>query len=219
MSPSHSLMNMLLTSCSNHLYKLYNVYITLHMFSPFTNQTADNTTEKSFLKITCYTISTAQTLNIEKKNLYLKKREKKKKEFSSPVRFVKLDKYCGLFLKECIIVLNGPSAWFGYEIREKEKHIGKLNGELVPDDFATFHFHLLVKPLPVTAALNATPARSTFRARVEAAHAVHIQTVTQVLAIGEQSPFVVVHFVFGSNILPAWFKQTMSYRTVASGFL
>lgn len=185
------------------------------MFSKFKNQTADNTTEKSFLKNNMLHYINSTDIKYWEKNLYLKKREKK--EFSSPVRFVKLDKYCGLFLKECITVLNGPSAWFGYEIREKEKHIWKLNGELVPDDFATFHFHLLVKPLPVTAALNATLARSTFRARVEAAHAVHIQTVTQVLAIGEQSPFVVVHFVFGSNILPAWFKQTMS--TVASGFL
>lgn len=150
----------------------------------------------------------------EKKSLF---KEKKSVFFS--VTFVKLDKYCGLFLKECITVLHGPSAWLGYEIREKQKNIWKLNGKLVPDDFATFHFHLLVKPLPVTAALDAALARCTFRARVEAAHAVHIQTVTQVLAIGEQSAFVVVHFAFGSNILPAWFKQTVSYRTIASGFL
>lgn len=175
MSPSHSLMNMLLTSCSNHLYKLYNVYITLHMFSPFTHQTADNTTEKSFLKnnMLHYINSTDIKYWEKKKSLF-----KEKKSVSFSVNFVKLDKYCGLFLKECITVLNGPSAWFGYEIREKEKNIWKLNGELVPDDFATFHFHLLVKPLPVTAALNAALARKTFRARVEAAHAVHIQTVT-----------------------------------------
>lgn len=60
----------------------------------------------------------------------------------------------------------------------------KLKGKLVPDDLSTLHLHLLVKPLPVTATLDATFAGTAIRAGVEAAHAVHIQTVTRVLAIG-----------------------------------
>lgn len=83
----------------------------------------------------------------------------------------------------------------------------KLNSKLVPDDFSTFHFHLLVKPLPVAAALDAALARSAFGAGVEAAHAVHIQAVTQVLAVGEQPAFGVVDSAFGSDVLPAWLEN------------
>lgn len=68
-----------------------------------------------------------------------------------------------------------------------------LNSKLVPDDLSTLHLHLLVKPLPVTAALHSTFAWAALRAGVEAAHAIHVQTVAHVLAVEEQSAFAVVH--------------------------
>lgn len=78
-----------------------------------------------------------------------------------------------------------------------------LNSKLVPDNLSTFHLHLLVKPLPVAAALHSTLAWAAFVAGVEAAHAIHIQTVTHVLAVGEQLAFAVVHFALGSDGLSA----------------
>lgn len=69
----------------------------------------------------------------------------------------------------------------------------QLNSILVPYDLATLHLHLLVKPLPVAAALHAALAWAALGAGIEAAHAVPIQTVAEVLAVGEQLAFVVVH--------------------------
>lgn len=46
------------------------------MFSPFTHQTADNTTEKSFLKNNMlHYINSTDIKYWEKKNLYLKKKK------------------------------------------------------------------------------------------------------------------------------------------------
>lgn len=75
----------------------------------------------------------------------------------------------------------------------------ELKSKLVPDDFASFHFHLLVKPLPVAAAFNPALTGVTFRTGVEAAHTVHIQTVAHVLPVGQQTAFAVVHSAFGSS--------------------
>lgn len=69
----------------------------------------------------------------------------------------------------------------------------QLDSILVPYDLATLHLHLLVEPLPVAAALHAALARAAFGAGVEATHAVPIQTVAQVLAVGQQPAFVVVY--------------------------
>lgn len=49
------------------------------MFSPFTNQTADNTTEKSFLKNNMlHYIDSTDIKYWEKKSLFKEKRKKKK---------------------------------------------------------------------------------------------------------------------------------------------
>lgn len=64
---------------------------------------------------------------------------------------------------------------------------------LVPYDLTALHLYLLVKPLPVAAALHAALAWATLGAGVEAAHAVHVQAVARVLVVGQQSAFVVVH--------------------------
>lgn len=86
----------------------------------------------------------------------------------------------------------------------KNRHQKSLNGELVPNDFSSFHLHLLVQPLPVAAALDAALARPALGARVEAAHAVHVQAVAHVLAVGQQPAFAVVHFALGRGTQPAW---------------
>lgn len=88
-----------------------------------------------------------------------------------------------------------------------------LNSKLIPDDLSTLHLHLLVKPLPVTAAFDSTLARVALGAGIEAAHTVHVQTVTHVIAVGEQSTFVVVHSALGSHVLPAgWRGQDWCQR-------
>lgn len=53
------------------------------MFSPFTNQTADNTTEKSFLKNNMlHYIDSTDIKYWEKKSLFKEKRKKKRVFFS-----------------------------------------------------------------------------------------------------------------------------------------
>lgn len=77
-----------------------------------------------------------------------------------------------------------------------------LGNKFVPDNLSTFHLHLLIKPLPVAAALDPTLARPTLWAGVEAAHTVHIQAVAHVSAVGQQPAFVVVHSALGGAALP-----------------
>lgn len=79
-----------------------------------------------------------------------------------------------------------------------------LDGKLVADDLSALHLHLLVQPLPVTAALHPTFTRATSGAGVEATHAVHVQTVTHVLAVDEQSALAVVDSALHCRQLSEW---------------
>lgn len=80
---------------------------------------------------------------------------------------------------------------------------GSLASVLVADDLSPLHLNLLVEPLAVTAALHATPAGAALGAGVEAAHAVRVQAVTNVLAAGEQAAFAVIHFALRPYSLSA----------------
>lgn len=78
-----------------------------------------------------------------------------------------------------------------------------LCGIFVPDDLPALHLHLLVQPLPVTAALNAALPRATVGTGVEAAHALNVQTVTHVSTAGEKMAFLIIHLALGSHRLSA----------------
>lgn len=126
-------------------------------------------------------VSTAYDIYIFKKSLFLKQQQ----AFQENLQFGPI-----VSLSQTTLPQRNPilRAW-----SPNRSSSLQLNSILVPDDLTSFHLHLLVKPLPVAAALHAALAWAALGAGVEAAHAVRIQTVAQVLAVGEQPAFVVVH--------------------------
>lgn len=77
-----------------------------------------------------------------------------------------------------------------------------LAGKLVADDLSALNLHLLVKPLPVAAALHTTLAGAAVWARVEAAHAFGVQAVAEVTPARDQQPSAVIHFTLPRHGLP-----------------
>lgn len=55
---------------------------------------------------------------------------------------------------------------------------------------------MFVDPLPATSTLSATLLGATFGAREVAAFTAQVQAVTQVLAIVQQDPVLIIHLVF-----------------------
>lgn len=58
-----------------------------------------------------------------------------------------------------------------------------------------FNFHMFVDPLPATSTLSATLLGATFGAREVAALTGQVQAVTQVLAVVQQDPVLIIHLV------------------------
>lgn len=54
---------------------------------------------------------------------------------------------------------------------------------------------MFVDPLPATSTLSATLLGATFRAREVAALTAQVQAVTQVLAVVQQDPVLIIHLV------------------------
>lgn len=84
-----------------------------------------------------------------------------------------------------------------------KKHVVSLpinhTPRFVTDDLAALHLHLLVKPLPVTAALHAAHARAAVETGIEAAHTVRVQAVAHVFVAGEKPAGPVVRLALGSH--------------------
>lgn len=117
--------------------------------------------------------------------------------YSSVDEFLSTDLQFVSHFKERQLFLHPSSCHFDLRFRALFTSPLVLIFQLLPFQYqiCPFNFHMFIDPLPATSTLSATLLGATFGAGEVAALTGQVQAVTQVLAIVQQDPVLIIHLV------------------------